>query len=188
VRTYKQNGDQNGGDLADPTDSGSFDSLVKDDITTPGYIRLPVCSETLARKSWENADKTSGTRDKDNFPCNVANGKDYCSGSTFEDQTSGASPPVADCLQIVKNIEGTSGSWNTFIETQREILHYGECKFGVTGKGRKGNSNFDVGAQDVVDIIKDAVRQFGGGGKVGAKGTMQCNGNIKQQKVEWGLY
>ncbi|KAJ6445148.1 Lysine--tRNA ligase [Purpureocillium lavendulum] len=188
VKTYKQNGEENGGDLADPTDSGSFDSLVKDDVTTPGYIRLPVCSETLARTSWENADKTDGTRNKENFPCNIDNGRDYCTGSTFEDQTSDASPPVSDCLQIVKNIEGTDGSWNTFIEMQREILHFGECKFGVTGKGRKGNSNFDVGAQDVVDIIRDAVKQFGGGGKIGAKGTMQCNGNIKQQKVEWGLY
>lgn len=189
VKTYFANGQKNNGGAADPTNPNTFDSLTQGNITTPGYIRLPVCTETIARLSWENADKTESVRDQPDFPCNMNNGKDYCEDSTFEDQTSNASPPVEDCLQIVKNIEGTDGSWNTFIETQRQLVSYGNCKFGVTGKGRKGNSNFDVGAQDIVDIIRDAVKKFGNeDGKVGAKGVMQCSGNIKKQKVEWGLY
>ncbi|CAG8890307.1 unnamed protein product [Penicillium egyptiacum] len=188
VKTYKQNGEENGGGLADPSNDGTFDALVNQDITTPGYIRLPVCSETMARKSWENADDTDGTRDKDNFPCNVANGKDFCGASTFVDQTSGASPPVDDCKQIIKDIQGTSKAWHPFIERQRGIVDSGNCVFGVTGKGRKGNSQFDIGAQDVIDIINDSIHKFGGSGKIGAKGTMQCNGNIKKQNVEWGIY
>lgn len=189
VKTFKQNGETLGGGIADATDSGTFDALVKDDITTPGYIRLPVCSETRARKSWDNADLTDSVRDQAGYPCNANNGKDYCGDSTFEDQTSDASPPKDDCKVIIKNIEDTDGSWNTFIEQQRELVHFGECKFGVTGKGRKGNSNFDVGAQDIIDILNTAMDKFGGDtGKIGAKGTMQCNGNIKKQKVEWGIY
>lgn len=189
VKTYLKNGKENGAPPADPTDPSTFDSLVNDDITTPGYIRMPVCTETLARRSWANADKTESSRDKPNFPCNVDNGKDYCGDSTFVDQTSGASPPIEDCLQIVKNIQGTSRSWNSQLLRQRELLHYGECQFGVTGKGLHGNVNFDVGAQDVIDIIRDSIRKFGNEeGKVGAKGVMQCQGNIKDQEVEWGLY
>ena len=189
VKTYNQNGKENGGGPANPADSGTFDSLVKDDITTPGYIRLPVCTETLARRSWENADKTESSRDKPNFPCNVNNGQDYCKDSTFVDQTSGASPPKDDCMQIIKNIEGTNKAWHPFIERQRELVAYGECKFGVTGKGRHGNSNFNIGAQDIIDIIRDSAKKFGSAdGKLGAKGVMQCGGNIKDERVEWTIY
>lgn len=189
VKTYLQNNKENGGGIADPPDSGTLDALVKEDITTPGYIRLPVCSETLARRSWDSADETKSVRDQDNFPCNVNNGKDYCGDSSFEDQTSEASPLASDCLTIIRNIQGTDGSWNTFIEQQRTIVTFGSCKLGVTGKGRKGNSNFDVGAQDVVDLIRESIKKFArDDGRVGAKGKMQCNGNIKKQDVEWGLY
>ncbi|OQE95560.1 hypothetical protein PENNAL_c0002G07921 [Penicillium nalgiovense] len=73
VKTYKQNGNENGGGKADATDSGTFDALRKLDVTTPGFMRLPVCSETLARKSWEYSDKTDATRDKEGFPCNNDN-------------------------------------------------------------------------------------------------------------------
>lgn len=188
VATYKQNGGSNGGGIANAEDKGTFDSLVRQDITTPGYIRLPVCSETLARRSWDSADDTKSLRDDDQYPCSVNNGKDYCGDSSFENQTTDASPLVEDCLQIVKNIQGTDGSWNTFIEQQRAIVHAGTCKLGVTGKGRKGNSNFDVGAQDVVDIIKESVDKFQFNGKVGAKGSMSCHGNIKGQDVDWAIY
>lgn len=181
------NGKENGGPIANP--NKEFDSLVNGDITTPGYIRLPVCTEPAARLAWSNADKTSSVRGLSYFPCNPANGRDYCGDSTFVDQGSDGSPLISDCEQIIKDIESTDSSWNTFIEMQRDIRHSGTCHFGVTGKGRKGNSNFDVGGQDVIDIIRDAIRKFGRpDGRVGAKGIMQCNGNIKKQKVEWGLY
>src|SRR4051812_6620930 len=103
VKTYKQNGNENGGGKANATDSGTFDALRKLDVTTPGFMRLPVCSETLARKSWENSDKTDATRDKEGFPCNNDNGKSYCttSKSTYIEETSDGSPLIDDCLVIV---------------------------------------------------------------------------------------
>jgi hypothetical protein len=92
--TYKQNGNENGGGKADATDSGTFDALRKLDVTTPGFMRLPVCSETPARKSWENSDKTDATRGKEGFPCNNNNSQSYCttSKSTYIEETSGGSP------------------------------------------------------------------------------------------------
>ena len=191
VKTYKQNGNENGGGKANPKDSGTFDSLKKMDITTPGFMRLPVCSETLARKSWENADKTDATRNKEGFPCNNDNGKSYCTTSktTYIEETTSGSPLIDDCLVIVKNIQGTSGSWIKPIERQFGILNFGTCTFGIEGKGRKGNVDEYVGAQDVVDIIRYTSKHWGHGtGKMQGKGVMQCDGNIKKQEVHWAIY
>ncbi|KAK9855849.1 hypothetical protein MYU51_001467 [Penicillium brevicompactum] len=191
VKTYKQNGNENGGGKADATDSGTFNALRNSDITTPGFMRLPVCSESLARKSWENADSTDATRDKEGFPCNNDNGKSYCttSKSTYVKETSGGSPLIEDCLALVKKIQGTKKYWDKPIERQFGIVGSGTCTFGITGKGRKGNANEKVGAQDVVNIIRYAAKHWGAGEtRMGGKGTMQCDGNIKRQKVNWAIY
>lgn len=161
------------------------------EITTPGFMRLPVCSETLARKSWENADDTDATRKKEGFPYNNDNGKSYCTTSktTYIEETTSGSPVIDDCLVIVKNIEGTSGSWIKPIERQYGILNFGTCTFGIEGKGRKGNVDEYIGAQDVVDIIRYTSKHWGHGtGKMQGKGVMQCDGNIKKQEVHWAIY
>ncbi|KAJ5412524.1 uncharacterized protein N7487_006883 [Penicillium crustosum] len=191
VKTYKQNGNENGGGKADPKDPGTFDALKKMDITTPGFMHLPVCSETLARKSLENADTTDATRNKEGFPYNNDNGKSYCTTSKtiYIEETTSGSPLIEDCLAIVKNIEGTSRSWFKPIEWQFGILNFGTCTFGIEGKGRKGNIDEYVGAQDVVDIIRYASKHWGyGTGKMQGKGAMQCDGNIKKQEVHWTIY
>lgn len=186
VRTWKQNGKENGGGFADPTDQGTIDNLLDVDVTTPGFMRIPVCSPERAWRSWDKA-KKGGT---DYYPCDIPPGKDTCGDSTFENDISGASPLVEDCLQIIKNIEGDTGDdYTTNIVEQRELLHFGTCAFGVEATKVNGNANFVVGGQDVIDIINEAVKRFGdSGGKVGAKGNMDCNGNVKQQPVLWGIY
>jgi GH18 family chitinase len=187
VRTYLQNGGKNGGKSADPDNSGTQDELLKTDVTTPGFIRLPVCSPERAFQSWDTAKADSS----DNYPCDIPPGKDDCGDSSFENQTSGASPDVEDCLAIIKNIEGDGGTeWTTQVvgKNQRKIASAGSCAFGVEATKVNGNVNFKVGGQDVIDIINEAVKQFGGDGKVGAKGDMKCNGNTKDQDVKWGIY
>lgn len=185
VRTWKQNGQNNGGSSPDPRDGGTIDNLLSIDITTPGYVRLPVCSAERAFQSWDTSSKGSS----DNYPCDIPPGKNDCGDSTFENQTSGASPSVDDCLQIIKNIEGDgSTEWTVGIGGQKAIAKAGGCAFGVEADGVKGSVTYKVGGQDVIDIINESVKQFGGGGKVGAKGHMKCNGNAGQQPVKWGLY
>ncbi|KAK6222731.1 hypothetical protein LQW54_000912 [Pestalotiopsis sp. IQ-011] len=130
VRTWLQNGKTNGGGFADPTHGGTIDNLLNVDVTTPGYMRLPVCSPERAFRSWDTTSAGSSA----NYPC------------------------------------------------------HGSCKIGVEATKINGNVNFEVGGQDVIDIINEAVKQFGGSGKVGAKGYMSCNGNIKSQAVMWGIY
>ncbi|RYO77504.1 hypothetical protein DL766_004935 [Monosporascus sp. MC13-8B] len=103
VRTWLQNGKINGGGVTDPINNGAARAdLLNMDITTPGLVRLPVCSPDRAFQSWETA--TEGG--SDNHPCDIPPVKDRCGPSTFEDRTSDASPSVSDCLQIIRNIEG----------------------------------------------------------------------------------
>lgn len=84
-----------------------------------------------------------------------------CKDYTFEDQTSDGSPSMADCMDIINNIEGTSGEWNTGIGSQREIASAGSCKFGVQNSGTTGDVTFMTGSQDIVNIINEAVKNLG---------------------------
>ncbi|KAH6616808.1 hypothetical protein C7974DRAFT_475193 [Boeremia exigua] len=187
VNTYIQNGGNNGGATADPRDKGTMEALMDVDITTPGFIRLPVCSPERAFQSWD----TSSAGSSSNYPCDIPPGIGDCSDSSFENETSDASPDVDDCLKIIKNIEGDgSTEWTTQVvgHNQREIAKAGSCSFGVEATKTDGNVNFRVGGQDVIDIINDAIKQFGGGGKIGAKGDMSCNGNVKQQNILYMIF
>ncbi|KAJ5647453.1 hypothetical protein N7490_003825 [Penicillium lividum] len=188
VRTWKQNGKANGGGFADPTNQGTIDNLLDVDVTTPGFMRIPVCSPERAFKSWDALKAGSS----DNYPCDIQPGKDKCGDSTFESQTSGASPLVDDCLTIIKNIEeDASTDFTTQVvgKNQRELLSFGTCAFGVEATKVDGNVNFVVGGQDVIDIINESIKQFATDGRVGAKGNMECNSNTsKRQPVLWGLY
>ncbi|KAI0182679.1 chitinase [Xylaria flabelliformis] len=189
INTYEANNNKNGGS---PPDIGSIDSMnafLMADITIAGYVRLPVCSAKLAHFNWDLALADSSILKDPTYPCMPAKGEDYCGDSTFEDQTSDASPLVSDCLQIAANI-AVEGDWTTLTtQGQRQLLTSGSCQFGVERSGSlNGNANFIVGNRDVIDVITSSVNMFGGSGRVGAKGTMSCQGNIKGQSVLWGLY
>ncbi|KAH7028812.1 chitinase [Microdochium trichocladiopsis] len=191
VRTYRHSGDKNNGGLnfANTDDPTTISDLLAVDVTTPGFIRLPVCSPERAFQSWDTSPKKGASP---NYPCDNPPGRDYCRDSTFEDQTSGASPLASDCRQIIRNIEGDGKtSWTIQVAglRQREIVKYGGCALGVEATVANGNVDFEVGGQDVIDLLNDAIKKFENrDGKIGAKGTMKCNGNIKDQNVKWGIY
>ncbi|KAF9873540.1 hypothetical protein CkaCkLH20_08999 [Colletotrichum karsti] len=158
------------------------------DITTPGLVQLPVCTPDRAFQSWATGKKGGSA----NYPCDLPPGKDRCGVSTFENQGSDASPSVSDCKQIIKNIEGDgSTEFTQRITGQREILKFGSCAFGIQRTGGTGGAvEFKVGGQDVIDVINEAIRQFGGSGKIGAKGVMPCDGTTAGTTVSvlWGIY
>ncbi|EEA29070.1 conserved hypothetical protein [Talaromyces marneffei ATCC 18224] len=185
VNTYVSNGNSNTGTVANPANSGTLDQLYNQNITTPGYITIPVCSPSTAETA-VNAKQSNVA----NYPCNALQAISDCGDSTFVDQTSAASPKVDDCLQIVANIQNTLGEWEVenAVEQQHQLVQYGTCKFGVQGKGINGNIDFHIGAQDIIDIIHSSISKFASNGVVGSMGEMNCNGNVKQQAVEWGLY
>ncbi|KAM0331444.1 hypothetical protein ACHAQA_003120 [Verticillium albo-atrum] len=173
-------------EMADENDVRN--KMVGLDVETPGLIQLPVCSPARAFQSWETG-KKGGTA---YYPCDIPPGKDYCGASTFENQGSGASPLVSDCEQLIRNVEGDASTDFTHgIVGHRKILEHGTCRFGIERTGGTGGAvQFKVGGQDVIDVINDAIRQFGGAGRIGAKGVMPCDGTTVNTKVnvEWGIY
>ncbi|ERS97228.1 hypothetical protein HMPREF1624_06559 [Sporothrix schenckii ATCC 58251] len=69
VRSYQANGLANDAPVADPSDPTTLTDLYNQDITTPGYIRLPVCTGPVADYAWlVNRDKSAP-----NWPCIPAN-------------------------------------------------------------------------------------------------------------------
>lgn len=160
---------------------------MNQDVTTPGFIRIPVCSASIAFAAWSD---TSVSSDVDNYPCYIKPSISHREDSSFEDQTSDASPSTSDCMGIVNNIQGTQGEWKVenFAGEQHQLVQFGGCKFGIQAFNKHGSVIFYIGAQDIVDIITDSIKKFGGSGKVGAKGRMDCKGDANSQDVEWGLY
>ncbi|KAK1622668.1 putative necrosis-inducing factor-domain-containing protein [Colletotrichum phormii] len=182
VRTY----------LAKIDDKGVQDDLLDVDVTTPGFIRIFVCGAERAFQIWEGTTKDVARGFAENYPCDEPPGRDNCGVSSIEDQTSDASPGASDCRQIIKNIEADgSTDWTIQVlgRNRREIAKFGGCSFGVGATKVDGNVDFTVGGQDVIDIINNAIENFeNNDGQVGAKGDMDCNGNVHQQAVKCGIY
>ncbi|KAK8129159.1 chitinase [Apiospora kogelbergensis] len=186
VRTWLQNGRSYGGGFIDITKQGSREDLLDTKVTTPGFVRMPVCSPAVAWRQWDK-----GNSSEPDYPCHITPGVDTCGDSTFEDQTNNNSPLVEDCLAMIRKYEvDFKKSWNIQVlgKNQREIGDAGGCHFGAEATEQKGNAHFTVGAQDLIDITNEAIKRFGSGGRVAAKGNMKCNGNIKGQAVKWGIY
>jgi len=189
VNTYLTNGNKNGAALANPADDTTLTNLYNEDVTTPGFIRLPVCNPAMAYAAWNQVGGPSvGV---DNYPCIGPQLIGFCDTSSFHGDTTAASPLVSDCQLLVKSLLDRAPydrvEHTVPVGAQSSIEQYGTCVFGVQGAG-SGNANYHVGGQDMVDLITDAIRQFAFNGKVGASGGMNCKGNIKDQWVEWGLY
>jgi hypothetical protein len=187
VRSYQANNNANGGAVADPSAQSTFDHLVDQDYTTPGWINIPVCTPEMAATAFYAKSTTSGLA---NYPCAVPPSPNDCGTSTFTDATSDASPLVTDCQHIVTNIAGTQGSWEVeaAIGHQHQLVQYGTCAFGVTGTKGTGDVDFHVGAQDIVDLINSSIQKFAWKGLVGASGNMACQGDAGNDNVNWGIY
>ncbi|KFY56270.1 hypothetical protein V496_06715 [Pseudogymnoascus sp. VKM F-4515 (FW-2607)] len=65
LATYAKFGGKNGSPAPDMTDKNTVDAMYSGDITTPGYIRLPICGPLEAWANWASDDEPSA-----NYPCN----------------------------------------------------------------------------------------------------------------------
>ncbi len=88
-------------------------------------------------------------------------------------------------MGIVNNIKGTQGEWEVenAIGAQHQLAQFGNCKFSILGLNKKGNIDFNIGAQDIINIITTSIQQFGGSGKVGSKGRMDCRGTVNSRML-----
>ena len=151
-------------------------------------IRLPVCSPERAWKTWDDADDDE--KNHESYPCQILKGLDFCSKSTFVDETSGASPLVEDCLQLAKNIEEDSTkAWDVLLWGHETLDKHGTCAIGAEARhAADGNQHFWFGGQDAIDILRDAANNFGDGKRMGGKGNLDCDGDNMVEQVRWGIY
>ncbi|KAF2160117.1 glycoside hydrolase family 18 protein [Zasmidium cellare ATCC 36951] len=190
INSFVANGNQNGAPVADPSNSQTLSDLMNADITTPGYVRLPVCSGATAMTAYTTPNRVD--KSDPNYPCVALQGIRDCNPETvgMENETSDASPLITDCQDMINNIAGTSGEWTTPLDSVRQLTSAGTCAFSVQERNvdSDGNGSYKVGSQDIVDIVNEAIKLYGSNGKVGASGTFDCNGDIKQQHLLWYLY
>ncbi|KAK3181826.1 hypothetical protein K4F52_006893 [Lecanicillium sp. MT-2017a] len=112
-----------------------------------------------------------------------------CRDSSFENNSSGGSPLISDCQQIVRNIQG-DGSWTIPCALRGEHTYatYGTCAMGAHCTV-EGANIAHIGNEDTIDLINDAINRFSFDGKVGASGRMLCEDNLGVEvTVQWGLY
>lgn len=195
MRTYVKNGLKNGASpgSVDLNDPDATDALYKMDITTPGFISLPVCSPVVAWKSWDAStghDGSPGKGSTPNWPCDAVKGLSKCGEYEFDEgSTNDESPSVTDCEQIIRNIQGdTTTDWTQDVvgKPWRDISANG-CKFSFRASKINGNSVFYVGGQNVIDLIEKSVKDYAKDGKVSASGHMTCGGSAVKQWTEWKL-
>ncbi|KXJ89088.1 hypothetical protein Micbo1qcDRAFT_213428 [Microdochium bolleyi] len=195
LKTWFANGNKNLGPRQSKTDLSAAaikDSLIGPDILVPGYIRLPVCSPETAFEAWDLVDNIGHTKGATpNWPCDPLDGKKLCGEYSFRDETKDDSPSVADCMQIIRTItpdRDTQWTMNVVGKKWREIGKAGNCRLGVRASKINGNSVFYVGGQDAINIIQEAVKQFGKSGKIAAGGNFNCGGSAVKQYSEWSIY
>jgi hypothetical protein len=69
IRTYQANNNQNGGSTPPINDDNTIKDLYSQDITTPGFVRLPVCGPEEAHTNWQRYRNGRGSKSA-NYPCN----------------------------------------------------------------------------------------------------------------------
>jgi hypothetical protein len=95
-----------------------------------------------------------------------------CGDSSFDNETSRASPTVSDCLQIAANIAG-GGYWEIDGSIrQHQLVQYGSCAFGVQHAYNADVLNYNVGNSDIIDLIHSSVDKYQWNGLIGSKGIM----------------
>lgn len=114
-----------------------------------------------------------------------------CEDSSFNNDTSDASPLVSDCLILASNISpgGTWPVWTLFNSNPYEydqLASFGTCAFGA-----RSNAAINVGNQDIIDLIHSSIDMFQSpDGKVGADGQVDCQNqaSLSTNHMWWGIY
>ncbi|KAK9321250.1 putative necrosis-inducing factor-domain-containing protein [Lipomyces orientalis] len=110
-----------------------------------------------------------------------------CGDSTFIDGSSSGSPTVADCLQLAANIAG-GGTWTEIGSGFKTLATYGTCAFGVQVDVAVAGL-FNVGNQDIIDLINSSNELFNWNGLMGASGQMPCQQPLGDPvPVNWAIY
>jgi hypothetical protein len=106
----------------------------------------------------------------------------------FDDLTGPDSPLAEDCIELAHRIRG-AGEWTVegFLLQDHQLVEWKTCAFGIMSI--QATMLFLVGNQDIIDLLRDSVRDFTLDGRVGAMGKMWCRNNPGWSvQVKWGIY
>ncbi|KAI1502019.1 hypothetical protein F5X99DRAFT_170734 [Biscogniauxia marginata] len=115
----------------------------------------------------------------------------YCTTLTLLDRTNpSVSPSTSQCQDTCAAVLQDPSDWNVDFagkpDGYRQPMLGHDCGFSVSrGDGEPANLRFSMRNQDILDIIDEAVNRFGGAnGRVGAEGTMNCEGHIAKWYID----
>ncbi|KAK3344261.1 putative necrosis-inducing factor-domain-containing protein [Lasiosphaeria hispida] len=112
-----------------------------------------------------------------------------CTDPTFDDETTTASPTVADCTKIITNI-ADDGTWTFEAGVQHQLVQFGTCAFGVEVQDTPMGTLVMMGNNDIIKAIWGSITRFTLNGLVGAAGITGCPefAMTDMARVKWGLY
>ncbi|KAK4171041.1 putative necrosis-inducing factor-domain-containing protein [Triangularia setosa] len=145
-------------------------------LFTPSAYSLPVTNPSSS--SAIATDTTTSIND----PHPLLKRANHCGASSFVGETSGGSPNAYDCMRLHDNIAG-DGTW-TRGQGIFELAKWGNCKFIVENLG---GYLYNIGNEDIRDLIRDSVNAFQRDGRVGATGVTDCAiwGGGGTNRVRW---
>jgi len=96
----------------------------------------------------------------------------YCDSDKIdENNTSGGSPLVADCRQMLSNI-AKDGEWHV-LDGFHKLIEYGTCAFGF--KNDMLLAVLKVGNGDIIRVVNRLIDEYEWFGKVGGQGMFACD-------------
>ncbi|KAI0599491.1 hypothetical protein F4775DRAFT_591281 [Biscogniauxia sp. FL1348] len=118
----------------------------------------------------------------------------YCTTLTYVDRTdaTAGAPTTSDCQATCRGVLQDPGDWIVQFAGvpaggRHQMLGYA-CGFSVgRGDGEPADLSFSMANQDILDILDEVTRRFGGahgGGAVAAEGTMECQGHVAKWYVD----
>ncbi|KAK1982292.1 putative necrosis-inducing factor-domain-containing protein [Colletotrichum cereale] len=114
----------------------------------------------------------------------------YCGDSTFENTTNGNSAYANDCVAMRDLLLSRDEQW-AISSVQRTLAWAASCAFGAQIYSALPPQAW-IGGRDLADIIAVSLQRFGGGGRLGAKGEMDCQDRVTlgggDIYTTWGLY
>ena len=108
-----------------------------------------------------------------------------CGSSSFHRETSNGSPSVADCRGMLNS--GELDIVYEVVGSRSEVKRSGNCRFMVYSPGHTA-----IGESDIRDLVRDSIAKFSNNGKVGARGSMDCKGELLgwggDARVDWWIW
>ncbi|KAF2465092.1 uncharacterized protein BDR25DRAFT_306918 [Lindgomyces ingoldianus] len=116
----------------------------------------------------------------------------YCTALTYVDRTTSVTgpPTVTECLDTCRGVLSEAGDWQIDFRGQPasyvQVMMGYPCEFAVSRPASEPQYVTAVHNQDIIDIIDEVNKRFGGlhAGKVAATGTMNCGGHIANWYVD----